>query len=98
MVGGISRTVDYKGNKIDIGGHRFFSKFGQNYKLVDKYFAASRWSRPDKIDKIITYQEQDFKDFFSSECFLIILFHSISDNIKSWIAEDVKDRLLATYG
>ncbi len=25
-VGGISRTVDYKGNKIDIGGHRFFSK------------------------------------------------------------------------
>lgn len=26
VVGGISRTVDYKGNKIDIGGHRFFSK------------------------------------------------------------------------
>jgi monoamine oxidase len=25
-VGGISRTVDYKGNRIDIGGHRFFSK------------------------------------------------------------------------
>ncbi|MEB3298446.1 MAG: NAD(P)/FAD-dependent oxidoreductase, partial [Candidatus Sericytochromatia bacterium] len=26
MVGGISRTVVYKGNRIDIGGHRFFSK------------------------------------------------------------------------
>jgi protoporphyrinogen oxidase len=26
QVGGISRTVDYKGNLIDIGGHRFFSK------------------------------------------------------------------------
>lgn len=25
-LGGISRTVNYKGNKIDIGGHRFFSK------------------------------------------------------------------------
>lgn len=25
-VGGISRTVRYKGNRIDIGGHRFFSK------------------------------------------------------------------------
>src|SRR3954451_12541985 len=24
--GGISRTVVYKGNRIDIGGHRFFSK------------------------------------------------------------------------
>jgi len=26
MVGGIARTVNYKGNRIDIGGHRFFSK------------------------------------------------------------------------
>lgn len=25
-VGGISRTVPYKGNRIDIGGHRFFSR------------------------------------------------------------------------
>lgn len=25
-IGGLSKTVDYKGNKIDIGGHRFFSK------------------------------------------------------------------------
>lgn len=25
-IGGISRTVTYKGNRIDIGGHRFFSK------------------------------------------------------------------------
>ncbi|MBE7171307.1 MAG: NAD(P)/FAD-dependent oxidoreductase [Williamsia sp.] len=26
QVGGLSKTVDYHGNKIDIGGHRFFSK------------------------------------------------------------------------
>lgn len=26
MVGGISRTVKFKGNRMDIGGHRFFSK------------------------------------------------------------------------
>lgn len=26
FIGGISKTIDYKGNKIDIGGHRFFSK------------------------------------------------------------------------
>lgn len=25
-VGGLSRTVEYKGNRIDIGGHRFFSR------------------------------------------------------------------------
>jgi protoporphyrinogen oxidase len=26
ILGGISRTVNYQGNRIDIGGHRFFSK------------------------------------------------------------------------
>src|SRR5215469_18543048 len=25
-MGGIARTVEYKGNRIDLGGHRFFSK------------------------------------------------------------------------
>ena len=25
-IGGISRTVKYNGNRMDIGGHRFFSK------------------------------------------------------------------------
>jgi len=31
LVGGISRTINYKGNRIDIGGHRFFSK---SHKVV----------------------------------------------------------------
>jgi protoporphyrinogen oxidase len=26
QIGGLSQTVDYRGNRIDIGGHRFFSK------------------------------------------------------------------------
>jgi protoporphyrinogen oxidase len=26
FIGGISRTVNYKGNRIDLGGHRFFTK------------------------------------------------------------------------
>ena len=33
-VGGISRTVNYKGNRMDIGGHRFFSKS----KLVNDFW------------------------------------------------------------
>jgi protoporphyrinogen oxidase len=32
QVGGLSKTIDYKGNKIDIGGHRFFSK---SNKVID---------------------------------------------------------------
>ena len=26
QVGGISRTIQYRGNRMDLGGHRFFSK------------------------------------------------------------------------
>ncbi|MCW3119535.1 MAG: UDP-galactopyranose mutase [Chitinophagaceae bacterium] len=32
QVGGLSKTINYKGNKIDIGGHRFFSK---SKKVID---------------------------------------------------------------
>ena len=32
MIGGISQTVRYKGNRMDIGGHRFFSK---NREIMD---------------------------------------------------------------
>src|SRR5579859_7949684 len=34
-IGGISRTVRYKGNRIDIGGHRFFSK---SDRVMDWWF------------------------------------------------------------
>ena len=27
-MGGISKTVNYKGNRMDMGGHRFFSEGG----------------------------------------------------------------------
>lgn len=36
FVGGISRTVNYKGNRIDIGGHRFFTKNKQVQEIWDK--------------------------------------------------------------
>jgi protoporphyrinogen oxidase len=34
-IGGISKTVNYKGNRIDIGGHRFFSK---NQRVMNWWF------------------------------------------------------------
>ncbi len=33
FVGGISRTVNYKENRIDIGGHRFFTKNSEVKKI-----------------------------------------------------------------
>ena len=40
-IGGISKTVKYKGNRMDIGGHRFFSKNkSKSSKVFGSYFAA----------------------------------------------------------
>jgi protoporphyrinogen oxidase len=46
--GGISRTVDYKGNRMDIGGHRFFSK---SREVVDLWLSlAPKQGAPAKDD------------------------------------------------
>ncbi len=37
IVGGLSRTENYKGNRIDIGGHRFFSK---SEKVMDWWLSV----------------------------------------------------------
>lgn len=39
-IGGISRTVNHKGNRMDIGGHRFFSKDRRVTKWWDKIMPA----------------------------------------------------------
>src|SRR5579884_620333 len=49
-VGGISRTVAYKGYRFDIGGHRFFSKSREvvdlwNEILPDDFIDRPRMSR-----------------------------------------------------
>ncbi len=45
-VGGISRTVDYKGYLFDIGGHRFFSKSREVVALWDEILPDDFIERP----------------------------------------------------
>jgi len=45
-VGGISRTVKYKGYHFDIGGHRFFSKSQEVEKLWDEILPDDMLVRP----------------------------------------------------
>src|SRR5438105_2208243 len=50
QVGGIARTVNYKGYLFDIGGHRFFTKWDEvnqiwNDVLGDKFIERQRLSR-----------------------------------------------------
>ncbi|RJQ34505.1 NAD(P)/FAD-dependent oxidoreductase [Candidatus Parcubacteria bacterium] len=52
-VGGISKTVNYKGNRIDIGGHRFFSKSDVIMKWWGEMLPVKT---DDAAGKNITYQ------------------------------------------
>ena len=45
-MGGISRTVNYKGNRIDIGGHRFFSKSDRVMKWWQDIMPTDRRDTP----------------------------------------------------
>lgn len=48
FIGGISQTVNYKGNRIDIGGHRFFSKSDKVLKWWENIMPLQ--SSPSKDD------------------------------------------------
>jgi protoporphyrinogen oxidase len=47
-VGGISRTVQYKGFRFDVGGHRFFSKSAEIEALWDEILGDQLITRPRK--------------------------------------------------
>ena len=50
-IGGISKTIDYKGNKMDIGGHRFFSKSPEINNIWDNILKLQ--GKPSYDDKIL---------------------------------------------
>ena len=54
-LGGISRTVNYKGNRIDIGGHRFFSK---SDRVMQWWLNILPMQTTGGADTQITYQRQ----------------------------------------
>jgi protoporphyrinogen oxidase len=46
LVGGIARTVEYKGFRFDIGGHRFFTKVGAVQRLWREMLGEDMLRRP----------------------------------------------------
>lgn len=48
-LGGISRTVEYKGNRMDIGGHRFFTKSERVQRKWDELMQMMRRPRVSRI-------------------------------------------------
>mgnify|MGYP001597268953 CR=1 FL=1 len=57
-MGGISRTVNYKGNRIDIGGHRFFSK---SDRVMNWWFNILPPENMSKEDQTLAYQGKNRK-------------------------------------
>ncbi|MDX1741873.1 MAG: FAD-dependent oxidoreductase, partial [Rhodothermales bacterium] len=60
IVGGISRTVDYKGFKFDIGGHRFFSKVEYVNQIWREILEGDLLDRP-RLSRI--YYDGKFFDY-----------------------------------
>jgi protoporphyrinogen oxidase len=63
VVGGISRTIEYKGFRFDIGGHRFFSKYDRvnalwQEVLGDEFLIRPRLSRIYYNGKFFNYPLQ----------------------------------------
>jgi protoporphyrinogen oxidase len=54
-IGGISKTVNYKGNRIDIGGHRFFSK---SDRVMDWWFRFMPLETTTEGEVNINYQNR----------------------------------------
>jgi len=58
-IGGISRTVHYKGNRMDIGGHRFFSKSDRVMQWwMELMPPALDETGKDGAHRVISYQNQ----------------------------------------
>ncbi len=55
ILGGIARTVNYKGNRIDIGGHRFFSK---SDRVMEWWLDKIPLQEMDAAEATLTYHHQ----------------------------------------
>jgi protoporphyrinogen oxidase len=60
QVGGIARTVEYKGFRFDIGGHRFFTKVGSVQRLWRRMLGREMLRRP-RLSRI--YYDGKFFDY-----------------------------------
>ena len=59
IIGGISKTINYKGNRMDIGGHRFFSK---DHKVNDFWETIMPLQGKKAYDDKILNTNKDLKE------------------------------------
>ncbi|MCF8708850.1 NAD(P)/FAD-dependent oxidoreductase [Rhizorhapis sp. SPR117] len=112
-VGGISRTVEYKGFRFDIGGHRFFSKSKEvvdlwNEILPDDFIQRPRMSRIYYEGKFYSYPLRAFEAlgnlgiFRSTLCMLSYLRWKLKprQNVRSfedWVVNQFGHKLYSIF-
>ncbi len=70
IIGGISQTAEYKGNKIDIGGHRFFSKSDTVMKFWEQFFPTESGEvSPQKTDLVMLIRQRVSRIFYLRKFF-----------------------------
>lgn len=70
-MGGISRTARYKGNRIDIGGHRFFSKSDRVMEWWTRVMPleGAGASGPDSSDRVLLVRQRRSRIYFLRKFF-----------------------------
>lgn len=58
-LGGISKTVNYKGNRMDMGGHRFFSKSEKIMQWWHNILPVQRLPSKNEIKQVNSYPENN---------------------------------------
>src|SRR5580704_7785058 len=112
-VGGISRTVDYKGFLFDIGGHRFFSKSKEVVALwreilPDDFISRPRLSRIYYNGKFFSYPLKAFEALFklgvftSAACMLSYAYAKAlpiapARTFHQWVRNQFGERLFQFY-
>src|ERR1700724_845271 len=112
-VGGISRTVNYKGYLFDIGGHRFFTKWNEvnqiwHEVLGDKFLKRPRLSRIYYRKKFFYYPLKAANAFFGLgllEAIRIVFSYLLSrlmyyhneQNLEQWVSNRFGKRLYEVF-
>lgn len=112
QVGGISRTVEYKGYYFDIGGHRFFTKFDEVQRLWEEILGHDLLIRP-RLSRI--YYRNRFFDyplrasnalrnlglFEAARCMASYgrsqLSEGLDENLEAWVASRFGQRLFDIF-
>ena len=67
VLGGISKTVNYKGNRMDMGGHRFFSKDAGVNEWWAKMLPMQGKADPETNDEVMLKRHRISRILFESE-------------------------------